>query len=133
MDIKEAVEEYFRALNAMFAGDAEHLKHVWSHSADAVFFGPDGSTLSGWESVEALIDQHAAMNIGGYVEPSDIHYVEGGDLTVVYSNVKGHHHIGGKQQPVDIRTSLVFREESGEWKAVALQTDILPFILPLGD
>lgn len=133
MDIKEAVEEYFRALNAMFAGDAEHLKHLWSHSADAAFLGPDGSYLTGWESVEALIDQHAAMNIGGFVEPSDIHYVKGGELTVVYSNVKGHHHIGGKRQPVDIRTSLVFREENGEWKAAALQTDILPFILPMGE
>lgn len=133
MDIKEAVEEYFRALNAMFAGDAEHIKHLWSHSADAVFYGPDASTLTGWEAVETLIDQHAAMNIGGFVEPSGIHYVEGGELTVVYSNVKGYHHIGGKQQPVDIRASMVFREESGEWKVVALQTDILPFILPLDD
>jgi len=133
MDIKDAVEEYFSALNAMFAGDAEPIMHIWSHTESAAYVGPDGTYLKGWGAVENLLEEHAAMKFCGHVEASDFHYIEGADLAVVYNNVKGHHHVGGKQQPVDIRASQVFRKEGGEWKVVSIQADILPFIFPLAE
>ena len=127
-ELRAAVDEFFKALNMMFEGDPEPMKALWSQKGDVIFLAPDGETHKGWEEVSRNWDMQAAMKVSGHVEPSDIDYLIGQELAVVYHTIKGHHVIDGKEVPVDIRASEVFRKEDDEWKVAAVQADVLPFL-----
>src|SRR5665213_3547072 len=96
--IKEAVAQFYTALNKMLAGDIAPMKPVWSHAEDVTYMGPSGGFQVGWASVLKNWEGQAAMKLGGYVKPSEIWINAGSDIAVVSNNEKGETRPNGKSQ-----------------------------------
>lgn len=127
--VKAAAAQFYSALNAMFTGDLEPMKAVWSHADDVTYMGPGGGFRIGWEAVQADWAQQAALKLGGKVTPEDMRITVGKDLAVVHNYEKGENFdAGGNPLTVSIRATKVFRKENGEWKLISAHTDLLPFL-----
>ncbi|MBA4104376.1 MAG: DUF4440 domain-containing protein [Pirellula sp.] len=126
--VQEATAGFYAALNAMFIGDADPFKEVWSHAEDVTFMGPDGSVNVGWNEVLANWEVQAKMKLGGEIRHELIMATVGQDLAVVQCREVGENVIDGKPVAVSLRATNVFRKENGAWKMIGHQTDKLPFL-----
>ena len=127
--VRTAAERFYAALNAMFTGDLEPMKEVWSHADDVTHMGPSGGFRVGWAEVLADWQTQAALKLGGEVRSSDMRLTVGRDLAVV-SNFEVGENAGSDGRPlvVQIRATNLFRNEGGEWKMIGHHTDILPLL-----
>jgi len=126
--VRQATDEFYAALNAMFEGNVEPMKSVWSHADDVTYMGPDGKFTIGWDQVLADWQRQAAMKLGGTIRPEGIHVTVGQDLATVECYEVGENIIAGKPQAVSLRATDVFRNENGQWKMIGHHTDTLPFL-----
>ncbi len=127
--VQAAADKFYSALNAMFTGDIEPMKAVWSHADDVTYMGPGGGLLSGWADVAAIWEKQAALKLGGQVVPQDMKMIMGQDFAVTSNYELGENtDKDGKVQKVSIRATNVFRKENGEWKMVSHHTDLLPYL-----
>jgi hypothetical protein len=46
--VREAAEQFYFALNAIFKGDLTPMQKVWSHADDVTYMGPGGGFRIGW-------------------------------------------------------------------------------------
>lgn len=127
--VSKAVEQFYSALNAMFAGNLESMKAVWSHADDVTYMGPGGGFRIGWAEVLADWETQAAMKLGGKVRPNGMRITVGRDLAIV-SNYEIGENVGPQGEPVkvEIRATNLFRKENGTWKMIGHHTDTLPFL-----
>ena len=127
--VNESVMQFYVALNAMFTGDLDPMKRIWSHANDVTYMGPAGGYRTGWDQVLADWEAQASMKLGGKVTPNNIRITIGRDLAVV-SNYEIGENSGpdGKPQEVRIRATNLFRKEDGKWKMIGHHTDLLPFL-----
>ncbi len=49
MAFRQAVEEFYGALNAMFEGELAPVQALWSHADDVTYMGPGGGIEIGWK------------------------------------------------------------------------------------
>ena len=126
--VQEATAGFYTALNAMFTGDVDPMKEVWSHAEDVTFMGPDGSVNVGWNEVLANLEVQTKMKLGGEIRHELIMATVGQDLAVVQCREVGENVIDGKPIAVSLRATNVFRKENGAWKMIGHQTDNLPFL-----
>ncbi len=127
--LRNAVSQFYSALNVLFTGDSGPMQTVWSHAQDVVYMGPGGGLLVGWEQVLADWEAQANMKLGGKVEPEEMHIVAGPALAVVYNYERGENsNAHGKPQQVSIRATNLFRKEHGKWKMIGHHTDLLPYL-----
>ena len=126
--ITAITSDFYAALNILFTGDALPMKNVWSHADDISYMGPDGLYLIGWERIEAMWNDVAALKLGGRVLPKQLHTVIGGDLALITCVESGENVVDGAAEEVGIRSSTVFRKEEGAWKVIAHQTDLLRYM-----
>jgi len=126
--VRETAEHFYSALNAMFTGNLEPMKAVWSHADDVTYMGPGGRFQIGWAQVLADWEAQAAMKLGGEVKPKDMHITVGRDLAIV-SNYEIGENVGpnGKPLKVEIRATNLFRKEDRIWKMIGHHTDTLPY------
>jgi ketosteroid isomerase-like protein len=127
--VAEAVDGFYTALNAMFKGDVEPMKKVWSHSPDVTYMPPDGEYLKGWKATLKSWQEQASLNLGGVVKPEDLHYNIGETIAVVHNYEVGENFTGGERDIVKIRATNLFRKENGEWKMIGHHVDLLPFLI----
>jgi len=123
-----ATDNFYIALNILFTGDSQPMKNAWSHAADAVYMGPDGLYLIGWEKIEQMWNSVAAMKLGGRVNPQQLHTVIGTDMALITCVEMGGNEINGKSEVVSIRSSTTLHKSSGVWKVIAHQTDLLGYM-----
>lgn len=126
--VRQANEQFYTALNAMFEGKVEPMQAVWSHADDVTYMGPDGEFTVGWDQVSNSWIRQAALKLGGEVRPEGIHTTVGQDLATVECFEIGENYIDGKPQTVSLRATNVFRNENGQWKMIGHHTDTLPFL-----
>ena len=126
--VQEATAGFYTALNAMFTGDVDPMKEVWSHAEDVTCMGPDGSVKVGWNEVLANWEVQTKMKLGGEIRHEQIMATVGQDLAVVQCREVGENVIDGKPIAVSLRATNVFRKENGAWKMIGHQTDNLPFL-----
>ena len=127
MEVKQAVTQFYSALNTMFKGELGPMKHIWSHAADVIYMGPGGGVQVGWPAVLAEWKKQAAMKLGGQVQPTDIHLVMNGDLAVVQDiEVCSNTNAAGQTSTISIRATNVFHKEGQEWLMISHHTDLLP-------
>lgn len=126
--VMEANAQFYTALNAIFAGDLEPMKEVWSHQDDVTYMGPVGGFQKGWDEVLANWTYQAQQNLGGEVVPEDIHLITGPKIAVIHDMEKGTNVVDGETQVVSLRATNVFRKEKGKWKMVGHHTDLLPYL-----
>ena len=127
--VRQAVAQFYTALNTMFTGELGPMKEVWSHANDATYMGPGGGFQVGWDQVLAEWEAQAAKKLGGKVEPADIRITAGQDLAIVSDIEKGENtNAAGKVEKVSIRATNLFRKERGKWKMIGHHTDLLPYL-----
>jgi len=126
--VEVALSKFHEALNTLFTGDAGPMKDVWSHADDVSYMGPVGGFQIGWKQIEPYWDKQAAAQLGGKVDPKEIHITVSPQLAVAHYYEKGENVIAGKPQPVSIRTTTVFRKENGQWKTIGHHTDTLAYL-----
>ena len=125
--VLEANRQFFKALNAIFAGELAPMKSVWAHTDDVIYMGPGGGTQVGWEQVLANWEYQASLNLGGEVNPENIHITMGTDIAIVQNRIKGQNIVNGEPQEISIRATQVFRKKKDGWKVVSVHTDTLSF------
>ena len=127
--VRQAVAQFYTALNTMFTGELGPMKEVWSHANDATYMGPGGGFQVGWDQVLAEWEAQAAKKLGGKVEPADIRITAGQDLAIVSDIENGENtNAAGKVEKVSIRATNLFRKEGGKWKMIGHHTDLLPYL-----
>ena len=129
-DVKDAVEEFYAALNAMFTGELEPMTKIWSHAADVTYMGPAGGFRVGWDQVLGDWEAQAVMKLGGKVESADVRITIGTNIAVVHNYERGKNvDPQGVTQDVSIRATNIFRLEDGAWKMIGHHTDLLPALM----
>ncbi len=124
--VRQAADEFYQALNAMFKGDIKPMKGVWSHADDVVYMGPGGSIKVGWDKVLKDWESQAARKLGGKVMPKDVHFTVGEHIAVMYALESGNNtNIDGRNEKVAIRVTNLFRKEGNAWKMIGHHTDLL--------
>ncbi len=127
--VKQAVTQFYAALNSMFTGNVAPMEAVWSHAKDATYMGPTGGFYVGWKQVLPAWQAQAAMKLGGKVTPADMHIAVGRNLAIAENYERGENtNAAGKTQKVSIRATNVFREEGGQWKMIGHHTDLLSYL-----
>ena len=127
--VKQAVAEFYAALNKMFTGEVAPMKAVWSHADDVTYMGPNGGFQKGWPAVEKIWDENAALKMGGKVAPAEMEIRVGEDLAIVSNYEEGENNDAeGNVVKVRIRATSLFRKEDGKWKMIGHHTDLLPFL-----
>jgi ketosteroid isomerase-like protein len=128
-EVRQAVTQFYSALNTMFTGDVNPMKEVWSHANDVTYMGPGGGVQVGWDQVLKNWEEQAAMKLGGKVEPTEMRITVGQDLAIVSDIEKGENtNAAGKVAKVSIRATNLFRKEGGKWKMIGHHTDLLPYL-----
>lgn len=126
--ISPAIENFYAALNTLFTGDAQPMKDAWSHTEGISYMGPEGAYLSGWQQIGPMWDSVGAAKLGGRVTAKEIRTVVEGELALLTCIEAGENVSDGQMESVNIRSSTVFRLESGHWKVIHHQTDLLGFL-----
>lgn len=126
--VQQATVNFYTAINAMFQGDIEPMKDVWSHADDITYMGPDGTVNVGWNKVLGNLQNQATMKLGGEIRHEQIMVTIGRDLAVMECHEIGENIVNGKPTQILLRATNVFRKENGEWKLIGHHTDKLPFM-----
>lgn len=125
--VRDAVGQWFAALNAMFAGDPKPFAALYSHADDVTYMGAEGTYRIGWEAVYADWQTQAAKSLGGEVHGVEIHIVVEGDMATATHFTKGKITTADdKVIDQQVRETSVFRKEDGVWKMIGHQADNYP-------
>lgn len=122
--VREAVDQWIVALNAMLNGDPEPFAAVYSHADDVAYLSAEGTYCIGWEATYADWKLQAEKALGGTAEGADVHVIVGGDMAAAQHRTKGTvKGPDGQMVDVALRETSVFRKEGGQWKIVSHHAD----------
>lgn len=125
--VHAAVEQWFLALNAMFAGDPKPFADLYSHAEDATYMGAEGTYRIGWEAIYDDWKKQAAKSLGGEVHGEEVHVVVDGAMATATHYTKGTVKTAeGKLIDQQVRETSVFRKEGDRWKLIGHQADNYP-------
>ena len=124
MNVRDAHEAFYAALNANIAGDTGLMHAIWSEVAEVTNMGPFGDVLVGRDAVLAKFDAEAAMDMSGTVVPEEVRMGQSGDMGFSTCIERGVGFVAGGA-PVDVhhRVTNVFVHEPAGWRIVHHHTD----------
>jgi len=132
--VHQAVEQWFVALNAMFAGDPQPFVELYSHADDVTYMGAEGTYRIGWEATFADWKAQAAKSLGGEVYGEQVHVVVEGTMATATHFTKGTVKTAdGKTIDQGVRETSVLRKEDGVWKMIGHQADNYPVWINIVD
>ena len=112
---------------ALHNGDAGPRKALWSHHSPVTVLGA-AKTVSGWPDVERLFDW-----LAGNFSNCESYHCEviaagaSGDLGFVVGHERTTASVAGQPpSPYELRVTLIFRREAGEWREVHRHADPWP-------
>lgn len=112
---------------ALHNGDARPRKALWSHHNPVTVLGA-ARTVTGWPDVEQLFDW-----LGGNFSNCESYQCEviaagaSGDLGFVVGHERTTVSIAGEPpSSYELRVTLIFRKEAGEWKEIHRHADPWP-------
>jgi ketosteroid isomerase-like protein len=125
-DVDRLIEQYQLGLEEFVKGNPEAVKKLFSHRDDVTLANPLGPPARGWEQVTKTIE-HAASNIrDGEITSCDvISKLVTAELAYIVWIKRQKAKMGTRQDvtPVDLRVTMIFRPEDGEWKVVHRHAD----------
>jgi ketosteroid isomerase-like protein len=129
-EIRQANDDFYNAINAMFKGDLKPMQQIWSHSQDVTLDGPFGGTLLGYEDVIEEFRREADLQLAGKVEASDVLVRAGTDMAFVICNESSQNlTVARKSVPVNNRVTNVFRKEPAGWRLIHHHADVVVALL----
>lgn len=108
-------------------GDPALLGRMVALRAPATFFGPGGSHVEGPPRVWARYEADAKKFSGGTTrfEVLHMHAADGLAYWTGYQRASARMEGSGKEMPMDLRVTEVFRREGMEWKLLHRHADML--------
>jgi ketosteroid isomerase-like protein len=125
-DLDDFIEEYHRALDAFFAGDAEPAKRLYSHRADATLANPFGPVATGWQQVEETMERAAAnYREGGASGFETLATSVTPELAYLVELERFEAKVVGEQTSASgaLRVTTILRPEDGRWRIVHRHAD----------
>ena len=109
---------------ALLNADAGPRKMLWSHKDPVTVFGA-AKTVSGWPEVESLFDWLASNFSNGDMYELDVTAASvTGDLGYVVGAEHSRASVGNQAPAaIELRVTLIFRREGGEWMEVHRHAD----------
>lgn len=125
MDFKTFMQQRERAALAYCQGDARPVNALSTRSDTASFFGPDGSVLQRAEKIKSAYSDGALMFGARGTSRLQILQCEA-DGNVGYRCGVQHADVemDGRQVPMTLRITELFRREHGDWKLVHRHADM---------
>jgi ketosteroid isomerase-like protein len=125
-DVDQLMGQYQLALGEFVKGNPDPVKELYSHRDDVTLANPLGPPVRGWDEVTKTIE-HAASNIReGEITSFDvISKLVTPELAYVVWIERQKAKMGARQDvtPVDLRVTMIFRPEEGQWKVVHRHAD----------
>jgi|SRR5215467_151407 len=125
-DVISAIEQSHKALGAIVKGDPTVFQALYSLADDVTLGNPFGPYVRGREKVEATLAGAASHYRDGEVTDVELIAKYTSDtLACVVEVERGRSKVGGADEVVSlaVRTTSVFRLESGSWKLVHRHAD----------
>jgi ketosteroid isomerase-like protein len=125
-DVDRLIEQYQLALHEFVKGNPEPVKGLFSHREDVTLANPLGPPAHGWEQVTETIEQAASNIRDGEISGFDvISKLTTSELAYAVWIERQKAKMGARQDvtPVDLRVTMIFRPENGEWKVVHRHAD----------
>jgi len=124
-ELRNANDQFYAALNAMFIGNLQPMNDIWSHGEDITNMGPFGGRLEGWIAVGEEFKKEAAMKLGGKIVCKDLLVRVGNNMGYTVCTEEGENmSADGKPVVVRFRATNIFRLENNQWKMVHHHTDL---------
>ena len=128
-EVRDASEQFYRALNRMANGDAGPLADIWSNSPEVTTMHPIGGREVGWDAVRASFQGVADNATEGRIELADQIIRPVGDLAYELGIERGHFKLAGQPVNIEQRVTNIYRRAGGAWKIVHHHTDLSPSML----
>ena len=127
-NVDELIERYHLGGDEFLNGNPEPLKELWSRREDVTLANPFGPPVRGFDEVAKASDLAAAQARDGESVGFEIieRYVTA-ELAYVVEIERVKAKIGGSEDitPFDLRVTMIFRPEDGEWKVVHRHADLI--------
>ena len=125
-DFDEVVEQYHLAIGEFMKGNPESARKMFSHRDDVTLANPRGVVAHGWTQVAKAMDLAASSRRDGEIVGFEIvakHVSAELAYVVEVERLKGR--FGGREElyAYDLRVTMIFRPEDGEWKVVHRHAD----------
>jgi ketosteroid isomerase-like protein len=112
---------------AIYRGDPEPFKAVWSHRNDVSLFGAFGPCKKGWHQVGKTTDWVASRYREGTVTAEYEVVHEGADLAYTVGYEIGDVVLDGAPMTRQrLRITHIYRREDGQWRLVHRHGDFAP-------
>jgi ketosteroid isomerase-like protein len=127
-DVDELIERYHLGGDEFLKGNPEPLKELWSRREDVTLANPFGPPVRGWDEVAKASDRAASQARDGEFLGFEIvakHVTS--ELAYVVEIERARAKMGESEDmtPLDLRVTMVFRPEDGEWKVVHRHADLI--------
>ena len=124
---REALTRENLAEQALYSGDPEPYKAMWSRSPDVSLFGAFGPCKTGWSELSRIFDWIATRFQGGSVSLEYELVYEGTDLAFTVGYERGElPAAGGASRTHTIRVTQIYRRENGRWRLIHRHGDFAP-------
>jgi ketosteroid isomerase-like protein len=112
---------------ALYRGDPEPFKALWSGGDDVSLFGAFGPCKKGWHSVEKTVDWVASRYREGMVTAEYEVVHEGADLAYTVGYETGDVVLDGAPMTRQrLRVTQIYCRENGEWRLIHRHGDFAP-------
>jgi ketosteroid isomerase-like protein len=125
-DVGQLIDQYQLVLGEFVKGNPDPVKELYSHRDDVTLANPLGPPARGWEQVTKTIERAASNIRDGEITSFDvISKLVTPELAYVVWIERQKAKMGARQDvtPVDLRVTMIFRPEEGEWKVVHRHAD----------
>ncbi len=125
-DVDRLIERFNLAQGELVKGNAEPANELFSHREDVTLANPYGPPVRGWDEVAAVGERAASQfGDGEIVGFETIEKYVTDELAYVLEIERSRAKVGGSEDitPIDLRVTMVFRPEDGEWKVVHRHAD----------
>ena len=134
MDLDEAIEHYYAALDQFAKGNPEPVKVMFSHQEDATLANPFGPAVRGWKQVSDALDfASSRFRDGEFAQSENLARYVTADLASILEIERWNARVGDREDVsrFDLRVTSTFRREAEGWKLVHRHAD--PITTPNAD
>jgi ketosteroid isomerase-like protein len=125
-DVDELIDRYQLALDEFMKGNPKPVQELFSHREDASLANPYGPPVRGWDGIAKTTEHAASLRRDGRAIGFEVVAKNATDeLAYVVQIEHLESKVGQREDlsPYDLRATMIFRPEDGEWKVVHRHAD----------
>jgi ketosteroid isomerase-like protein len=125
-DVDQLIDQYQLALGEFVKGNPDPVKELYSHRDDVTLANPLGPPARGWDEVTKTLERAASNIREGEITSFDvISKLVTPELAYAVWIERQKAKMGARQDvtPFDLRVTMIFRPEEGQWKIVHRHAD----------